>query len=52
MEYVATEHLRMSGAYWGLTAMDLMGSLGEMEEEKIVEWVLSCQHPNGDLSTP
>eukprot|EP00232_Nephroselmis_pyriformis_P000251 CAMPEP_0182911930 /NCGR_PEP_ID=MMETSP0034_2-20130328/37239_1 /TAXON_ID=156128 /ORGANISM="Nephroselmis pyriformis, Strain CCMP717" /LENGTH=59 /DNA_ID=CAMNT_0025048565 /DNA_START=40 /DNA_END=215 /DNA_ORIENTATION=- len=24
IEYLATEHLRMSGVYWGLTAMSLL----------------------------
>jgi len=48
LEYVATEHLRMPGAYWGLTAMDLMDSLGMMEEEQIIGWILKCQHPNGE----
>jgi geranylgeranyl transferase type-2 subunit beta len=46
-EHVATEHLRMSGVYWGLSAMALMGKLEEMDKEKIIEWVVSCQHPSG-----
>jgi geranylgeranyl transferase type-2 subunit beta len=48
-EHVATEHLRMSGIYWGLSAMALMGKQAEMETEKIVEWVMLCQHPNGSF---
>lgn len=32
-EYVMTEFLRMSGIYWGLTAMDLMGNLHRMERQ-------------------
>jgi len=31
IEYVLTEHLRMSGVYWGLTAMELIGHLGDMD---------------------
>ncbi|CAI7906995.1 unnamed protein product, partial [Closterium sp. NIES-53] len=47
IEYVATEHLRMSGAYWGLTAMDLMGRLKDMHSPAMLPWLLSCQQPNG-----
>eukprot|EP00878_Enallax_costatus_P025701 GHUV01027521.1.p1 GENE.GHUV01027521.1~~GHUV01027521.1.p1 ORF type:complete len:106 (+),score=18.07 GHUV01027521.1:188-505(+) len=39
LEHVATEHFWMSGMYWGLTAMDLMGRLHEMDTARIVEWV-------------
>ena len=46
-EHVATEHLRMSGVYWGLTAMDLLGKLSDMPVKDIVAWVLQCQHSNG-----
>jgi geranylgeranyl transferase type-2 subunit beta len=37
----------MSGMYWGLTAMHILGRLHEMDERAIIDWVLSCQHPNG-----
>ena len=47
MEYVLTEHLRMSGVYWGLTGMDLMGKLGAMDGDAIVDWVMRCRHPCG-----
>ncbi len=49
-EYYATEHLRLSGGYWGLMAMDLMGSLDKMNKEEIVSWLLRCYHPNGGFS--
>ena len=56
-EHVATEHLRMSGVYWGLTAMALMGRDGDMHStspsassEELVNWVMQCQHPNGGFS--
>jgi geranylgeranyl transferase type-2 subunit beta len=39
----------MSGAYWGLTALDLMGHLGDMNVDEIVTWLLGCQH---DCGTP
>lgn len=31
-EYIMTEYLRMSGIYWGLTAMNLMGQLHRMNK--------------------
>lgn len=40
-----TEYLRMSGIYWGLTAMSLMKELDRMRKEEILEFVLSCQDP-------
>jgi len=48
-EYVVSQHLRMSGVYWGLTAMCLLGKdlHTEMDAAGIVEWVLSCQHDCG-----
>lgn len=44
------EHLRMSGAYWGLTALDLMGKLDAVDREEVVSWVLQCQHDCGGFS--
>ena len=62
-EYWVTEHLRLSGIYWGLTALDMMGGcvpwwrlrptssavlrLDDMDKEAIIEKVLSCRHSNG-----
>jgi geranylgeranyl transferase type-2 subunit beta len=42
-----TEYLRMSGIYWGLTAMSLMKNLDRMRKEEILEFVRSCQDPIG-----
>lgn len=47
LEYCNTEHLRVSGIYWGLTAMDLMGQLERMDKRGVLEFVKSCQHPSG-----
>ena len=47
MELVATEHFWMSGMYWGLTAMALMGRLSDMDFPKITEWLLTCQKEDG-----
>lgn len=43
-EYCVTEHLRMSGVYWGLMAMEIMTHGDDMNKSEIVEWVLRCQH--------
>jgi len=37
----------MNGVYWGLTAMDLMGALGEMCRDEVISFVLLCQHESG-----
>jgi prenyltransferase beta subunit len=39
----------MSGIYWGLTAMCLLGRNmnDEMKADLIVEWVLKCQNSDG-----
>lgn len=49
-EYCSTEFLRVSGVYWGLTAMDLMGQLHRMNKTEVLEFVKSCQHPSGGFS--
>ena len=40
----------MSGIYWGLTAMDLMGQLEVMNKVEVLDYVRSCQHPCGGVS--
>ena len=44
-EFLVTQYLRMSGVYWGLTAMSILGKdlYSEMNAETIIEWVLTCQ---------
>ena len=46
LEFVVSEYLRMSGIYWGLTAMCLLGKdlATEMRSDEIVDWVLQCYH--------
>lgn len=46
-EYFVTEHLRMSGYYWGLTALSLLHHLPTAEKDDLIKWVLSCQHEDG-----
>ncbi|XP_060248450.1 geranylgeranyl transferase type-2 subunit beta isoform X4 [Meriones unguiculatus] len=49
-EYCMSEYLRMSGIYWGLTVMDLMGQLHRMDREEILVFIKSCQHECGGVS--
>lgn len=43
------QHLRMSGVYWGLMGMALMGRdlRKEMGAEDLASWVMRCQHEGG-----
>ncbi len=43
----ATDHLRMSGIYWGIAAMSLIKAETRMDCRAIVAWVLSCQNTDG-----
>ncbi|KAK0746083.1 terpenoid cyclases/protein prenyltransferase alpha-alpha toroid [Schizothecium vesticola] len=46
-EYWLTEHLRLNGLYWGLTALYLLGRPDALPRDKTIDFVLSCQHENG-----
>lgn len=48
-EFVVSQHLRMSGVYWGLTALSVLGVdiITDMNTDSIVDWVMSCQDDNG-----
>ena len=47
LEYLATQHLRMSGVYWGLTAMDLLGVdlCREKSYDGLLDWVMTAYDP-------
>ncbi|KAI4241924.1 MAG: hypothetical protein L6R40_004323 [Gallowayella cf. fulva] len=47
LEYWLTEHLRLNGVYWGLTALHLLGHPGALPRDQTIDFVLSCQHDNG-----
>ncbi|MEQ2210325.1 hypothetical protein XENOCAPTIV_011886, partial [Xenoophorus captivus] len=49
-EYTLSEYLRMSGIYWGLTVMDLMGQLQRMNQQEITDFIKACQHECGGIS--
>ncbi|KAK4698761.1 hypothetical protein P7C70_g7509, partial [Phenoliferia sp. Uapishka_3] len=42
LAYYFTEHLRMNGIYWGLTALALMGHQDALPKDAVIEWVMSC----------
>ena len=37
-----TEHLRVNGVYWGLTALHIMGHPEALDKEEMIEFVVSC----------
>lgn len=39
----------MSGIYWGLTVMDLMGQLPRMNQQEITNFITACQHECGGI---
>ncbi|KAE8404102.1 terpenoid cyclases/protein prenyltransferase alpha-alpha toroid [Aspergillus pseudonomiae] len=47
LEYWLTEHLRLNGVYWGLTALHLLGCPQALPREDTISFVLSCQRENG-----
>ncbi|URE32418.1 Prenyltransferase and squalene oxidase repeat [Musa troglodytarum] len=42
-EALVIEHLRMNGAYWGLTTLDLLNKIGAIDADEVVSWVMECQ---------
>uniref|UniRef100_A0A453RK73 Geranylgeranyl transferase type-2 subunit beta n=1 Tax=Aegilops tauschii subsp. strangulata TaxID=200361 RepID=A0A453RK73_AEGTS len=44
-ESLVMEHLRASGAYWGLTTLDLLHKLHAVDAAEVVDWIMSCYHP-------
>eukprot|EP00117_Sycon_ciliatum_P014130 scpid33428/ scgid14516/ Geranylgeranyl transferase type-2 subunit beta; Geranylgeranyl transferase type II subunit beta; Rab geranyl-geranyltransferase subunit beta; Rab geranylgeranyltransferase subunit beta; Type II protein geranyl-geranyltransferase subunit beta len=49
-EYCVTEYLRMSGVYWGLTCMSLLGQLDRMNRVEVVSFIRKCRCDNGGYS--
>lgn len=47
MEYWLTEHLRLNGVYWGLTALHLLDHPTALPRDKTIDFVLACQNPDG-----
>ncbi|KGO56647.1 Terpenoid cyclases/protein prenyltransferase alpha-alpha toroid [Penicillium expansum] len=47
LEYWLTEHLRLNGVYWGLTALHILGHPDTLPRDQTIDFVLSCQNDNG-----
>ena len=46
--YYLTEHLRVAGGYWSLTALSTLGNdLPKEKIESLVEWLKSCANSDG-----
>ncbi len=45
-----TEYLRMSGLYWGLTTLELLGKSSLLPSDDIMEFVQKCVNDNGGVS--
>ena len=37
----------MSGAYWGLCALEILDAGNEMDKEELVSWGIKCQNEDG-----
>ncbi|KNC76590.1 hypothetical protein SARC_10918 [Sphaeroforma arctica JP610] len=47
-EYHMSEHLRLNGIYWSLTALDMCHKLDEsVDVDEVFAFVMACQHPSG-----
>ncbi|KAI1073736.1 terpenoid cyclases/Protein prenyltransferase [Whalleya microplaca] len=46
-DYWLTEHLRLNGLYWGLTALHLLRHPDALPRDETIDFVLSCQHDSG-----
>ena len=42
LAYHLTEHLRINGVYWGLTALCIMGRKDALPRDEMVDYVMSC----------
>jgi geranylgeranyl transferase type-2 subunit beta len=42
--YWLTEHLRLNGLYWGLTALHLLKRPDALPRDQVLDFVLSCLH--------
>jgi len=41
------EHLKVSGMYWGLTALALVDRLDTLSQVEVIEFVKKCQNKDG-----
>ncbi|KAH3672724.1 hypothetical protein WICMUC_004130 [Wickerhamomyces mucosus] len=45
--YWLTEHLRLNGTYWGLTALCILNAKDTFVKEDVIKFVLSCHNEDG-----
>ncbi|SMN19833.1 similar to Saccharomyces cerevisiae YPR176C BET2 Beta subunit of Type II geranylgeranyltransferase required for vesicular transport between the endoplasmic reticulum and the Golgi [Maudiozyma saulgeensis] len=45
-EYWLSEHLRLNGVYWGLTALCIMDAKDAFTKDSVIEFVMSCWDSN------
>ncbi|XP_020252021.1 geranylgeranyl transferase type-2 subunit beta 1-like isoform X2 [Asparagus officinalis] len=38
------EHLRINGAYWGLTTLDILHKISAVDPDEVISWVMKCYH--------
>ena len=50
LAYHLTEHLRVNGVYWGLTALCIMGHQDALPREEMIDYVLSCWDDEAGMS--
>jgi geranylgeranyl transferase type-2 subunit beta len=50
LAYHLTEHLRVNGVYWGLTALCIMGHRNALPREEMIKYVLSCWDEEAGMS--
>ncbi|KHJ43600.1 prenyltransferase and squalene oxidase repeat-containing domain protein [Trichuris suis] len=46
-EYVVSESLRLSGVFWCLAALDLIGDLDVINRDDVIDFVFQCRNENG-----
>lgn len=44
-EFGMSDYLRMSGMYWGLTALDLVDKLNIIPQSEVIQFIKQCQDP-------
>lgn len=50
LDYHLTSHLRLSGVYWGLTALHFLNRPTALPRNETIDFVKSCYHPSGGFS--
>ena len=46
--YYLTEHLRVAGAYWSLTALECLKiKISEEKKRSLIDWLKKCQNEDG-----